>query len=795
MTDQNHAQRIIENPRRMYVVISQAIQKLDAGEWRKAVRVITEKEKNYPPAHAKHTIERFYDILILRDRETIVYTMGELSRIEESVKQKVAVPSKAVTLEKICDVERIVLDSILFKSISQENLCSLHDLLLLMNLRADKMEDINTKFNAIKASVEGTPKKLRGEVLGLLYRIATYPFEDEDAGNKNQLLMVSAQNLQKKCSTMGQNLSLWVENALGKHQSIAALNEFFKNDFGYFSDDLALLGLPLPKVQERLLAYVEALTGRKIKIEQTNSHALSCSFDGDAFFLPPVVSVGKKEEDNFKVYKVLASYLAGAFLFGTYTPDPSKTEAITAKRFGETRSLSAFFSSFGNPEFARKVFGLLEFSRLDYFLAEKFPGLKDDLLDFNAIMAYQDKQSEISTPAIRTIRSSVFSICSGAPKKDNLEDILSAEINALRAKDSSVEKTLESTERVYRALEKKHDLSVEQRGEEIMTFAIKEINEERKNGASHRVQAPENSHPLGKTFRYDEWDHKKGEYKKGFVQVVQREYPNVIDNTYVHDVLQGDHATMQRLRGVFESLRPEEAKKVTYQLSGDIDYDLLVKAKAEQEAGITPSEKIYTREYKNTRSVTSLVLVESSGSLRKFLDIRKPDMKVIDVIKRAKICFSEALDAIGDPYALAAFSGETEKNVEFYMIKDFEQPYNAGVKRVVGSISPLKQNRDAAGIRHATMLLARQPEKTRLLFYLMEGLPKDVGYEGAYAIADMQKAIVECKLKGCLPIIIASGKEINQEVRTLADHCVYREVTDHRAVPELLPNIYRKITM
>ncbi|MEK6886813.1 MAG: hypothetical protein AABW88_03195 [Nanoarchaeota archaeon] len=133
--------------------------------------------------------------------------------------------------------------------------------------------------------------------------------------------------------------------------------------------------------------------------------------------------------------------------------------------------------------------------------------------------------------------------------------------------------------------------------------------------------------------------------------------------------------------------------------------------------------------------------------------------------------------------------------MEFYLIKDFHQPYDINVKKIIGGIKPLKQNRDAAGIRHAVTLLSRQPEKTRLLFYLMEGLPHDFGYDGEYAIADTQKAIIEAKQNGCLPVVIAFGNGINEGIRCLVDHCIYREVSNPRAVPELLPTLYRRIAI
>jgi nitric oxide reductase NorD protein len=151
------------------------------------------------------------------------------------------------------------------------------------------------------------------------------------------------------------------------------------------------------------------------------------------------------------------------------------------------------------------------------------------------------------------------------------------------------------------------------------------------------------------------------------------------------------------------------------------------------------------------------------------------------------------LDSVGDRYALATFSGETEKNVNFHFIKEFDSDYNLMVRNAIGSVKPLQQNRDGAGVRHATRVLSQQPERTKLLFYLMEGVPHDYEYKDEYAIEDTKRSLIEAKQRNCIPIVLAFGQGIDDRVRSLADHTVYREVSNPKSVPEMLPDLYRKI--
>ncbi len=798
--------RIIHNYAPQIIpVIPCVLKKVDKKDWNSVIRIIggkhkiIEKRSDIISPEVENFVDRFMNFLSNKDAETVAYCIGELSRVEQRIISS--------GRRRIANLESIILDSVerRYPILPQNELSKMHDLFLGMDSYGrNRSSQALACFAELAECIGRIPAKFRAQVIDYAGKILNHEFKDEDARRnilekKDKLLVAYARAAEQRIPVLREGFSNWINVAMATNPTISSLKGYLEDKHSYFGSDLELAvgGLPLSQIHGRVLAYVQALTGKPIKVEKSDSSSLSCSFDGETFFLPPVVNVGKNDEDRFRIYKALASYQAGAFMFGTYNLDLSKIDLKTAERFGDDKSALTFFTSFKNPEFARALFELLEFSRLDYRLGRRFPGLREDLSSFNSLMASDKGQLEDLTPAIKNIRGYVFEICSCSPqkRKGDLENILDTEISRLRNEYSSVEKTIEAVARAYKLLEKKYDLSVEQRKDKMIDLDIEIIEREEQRDTSHLVATPEDGLTLGKRFRYREWSDPDNAYKEDFVQVVETDYPDVQDNNYVLQVLQRDHAAIERMRRTFESLSPEEFQRVTRQLTGNINYDLLVRARAEQIAGITPSEKIYTRDYKNQRSVTSLVLAENSGSLRKFLDVRNPDMRIIDVIKHAQIYFSEALEAIGDDYALATFSGETERNVEFYLIKDFHQPYDANVRRVIGGLRPLKQNRDAAGLRHATTLLTRQPEKTRLLFYLMEGLPHDFGYKGSYAIADTRKAIIEAKQRGCLPVVIASGREINQEVRSLADHCIYREVDDPRVVPELLPNIYRRIAI
>ncbi len=755
-------------------------------------------------------IRKLMGVLKEGSEETINYTLNELSDLQNRTSN--------ILRRGPVDLETFVLDSIKsnFDRFNVEDLSSLHTLFLDMyHERESFFPEANKYFNDFVASIGEVPQSLTSESINEAKKIIrkkslnksrkTAHGDDKKepeldlreraiyAQKKNRLVVAYAQAIAQNIGSVGQGLSTWVDTALTRTSSIDDLIEYFEDKHGYFGADVETVagGLPLSQINGRLLAYVQALTGRPIKLDKSPSNSLVCSFSEGTLFLPQIVNSGKDNDDNFSIYKALASYQAGALLFETYLFDTSRVSRDRRKKLSQESVPEEFFASFSNPDFARALFGLVEFSRIDYRLHNKFPGLRKDLDVFRKTSAQNQQNAESEAESmLNDVQGYIFQ----DPQAELAEPII-AQLGNVRKGSPTVAESLEATERIYEFFEGQTDLSLPLRSTPEPIIDLEIILEEKKKVATHLIAEAGQEVATGRKFRYDEWDKDAQKYKEGHVQVVETQYPLNGNNSYVSEVIAKDHAVIQRLRQNFESLAPEELEIVRHQLSGDIDYEEAVKARAEMAAGITPSEKIYTREYKNRRSVVSMVLAENSGSLRKFLDLKNPDLRILDIIKQAQVYFSEALDAIGDRYALATFSGETEKNVEFYLLKDFDHPYDESVKQTIGSLKPMKQNRDGAGIRHAASLLNRQPESTRLLFYLMEGMPHDFGYEGAYAIEDAKKAIIEAKKGGCIPVVLAFGSDLSEGMRSLAEHSIYREVSDSRAVPQLLPQLYRRMAV
>jgi len=294
-------------------------------------------------------------------------------------------------------------------------------------------------------------------------------------------------------------------------------------------------------------------------------------------------------------------------------------------------------------------------------------------------------------------------------------------------------------------------------------------------------------------FKYSEWSHPQQRYLKREVTV--GEVPaQETSRTFIDKFYAEHQATIAKVKEQFQRLKPKDIQVVRGQLSGEIDYEAAVRAMADIKSGIMPSDKVYTRTFKNRRSVAVSLLADISGSSGDF--IAGTNLRPIDMIRRALAYYAIGLESIQDPYGIFLYSGEGKDRVDFYKLKDFSESLTPGVERRISSLRPQSNNRDGAGIRHATHLLLQQPYKTKILLYMTDFKPQDKGYEGAYAFEDTRKAIQEARLRGVYPCVLVTGNNLKEveDNPNLMKGIRHVLVRNPESLPLTVPQVYLKLT-
>lgn len=307
---------------------------------------------------------------------------------------------------------------------------------------------------------------------------------------------------------------------------------------------------------------------------------------------------------------------------------------------------------------------------------------------------------------------------------------------------------------------------------------------------SHEAEKPATSGQ--KIFFYDEWDAGTRDYKPAWCRLIETALEE--ENRQFVDQTLAEHAGLIfLLRRYFQGLRPQGLRTARRQQDGeDLDLDAVTTAMVERAAGQAASDQIYMKRIRQEREVAVALLIDMSGSTNRQLD--GGTRRVMDVEKEGLLLLAEAIHAIGDSFAIYGFSGNSRQDVEFFIIKAFEEPFSPQVQGRIGAMTPRVQNRDGTAIRHATRKLAEQAAHTRLLILLSDGRPLDEDYSGDYAVFDTKMALREAKRLGIHPYCITIDTEAQSYLGKMYDEVSYTIIDHIRTLPEKLPRIYRRLT-
>jgi hypothetical protein len=291
--------------------------------------------------------------------------------------------------------------------------------------------------------------------------------------------------------------------------------------------------------------------------------------------------------------------------------------------------------------------------------------------------------------------------------------------------------------------------------------------------------------------RYPEWDQGIDDYRLNWCRVVERPAEEG-SGDIVGATLSAHGSEVSALRRFFESLRPPGLRRVPGQADGDeLDVDAAVRMCAERAAGADLSDRIYVRRERKERDVAAAFLVDVSGSTSRQLGNGR---RVIDLEKEGLVLLCEALEAVGDQYALYGYSGQGRGQVDFLVIKDFADQLGGKAAHRLGGLAPMRQNRDGAAIRHATAKLLAREARTRLLVLISDGRPLDDGYKDEYSLEDTKAALREARQRRVHPFCITIDREADAYVRRMYGDVQFAVIDHLEALPMRLPRIYQRLT-
>jgi len=298
--------------------------------------------------------------------------------------------------------------------------------------------------------------------------------------------------------------------------------------------------------------------------------------------------------------------------------------------------------------------------------------------------------------------------------------------------------------------------------------------------------------PGAKVYLYDEWDGRIQDYRTRWCRVIEQAASEGTEE-FLERTRSRYGGVVRLIRRYFEGIRPPALRRVRRQADGEeVDIEAAVEALIERRARAGPSDFVYIRRDRRERDVAAVFLVDLSGSTGQ--QIRSGGSRIIDVEKEGLVLLCEALEAIGDQYAVYGYSGQSRHEVQIVVLKDFDERYGPQVWRRIDAVRPLVQNRDGAAIRHALRRLSERDARVKLMMVLSDGRPLDEAYQDEYALEDTKAALREAKALGVHPFCITVDQEARGYLERMYGDVCYLIIDRVESLPERLPRIYKALT-
>ena len=201
--------------------------------------------------------------------------------------------------------------------------------------------------------------------------------------------------------------------------------------------------------------------------------------------------------------------------------------------------------------------------------------------------------------------------------------------------------------------------------------------------------------------------------------------------------------------------------------------------------------RLYVATRAARRELAVALLVDVSASTDGWVSANR---RIVDVEKEALLVVCEALDALGDPYALFAFSGEGAARVEVRRLKTFEERSSALVRRRLAALDSDGYTRLGAALRHVTAALCRTRAASRLLLLLSDGKPNDVDvYEGRYGIEDTRQAVAEARRQGVTVFCLTVDREAPSYARRIFGRQGFAVLHRSDQLPTVVVDVLRQL--
>lgn len=310
---------------------------------------------------------------------------------------------------------------------------------------------------------------------------------------------------------------------------------------------------------------------------------------------------------------------------------------------------------------------------------------------------------------------------------------------------------------------------------------------------STSINQQEGRDPPPVPFHYAEWDYQMQLERPDWCTVLEKRAKSG-EVEIINDIVVKHKPIIGRLKHLIEAMQPQGVQRIRKQEDGDeVDLNAAVRAMIEMRMGEQPDPRIMMRNVRKVRDLSVMLLIDLSESTNDI--VMGSESSILELAREATVLLADALDKIGDPFAIHGFDSNGRHDIEYFRYKDFGAPYNDQAKARLAGMSGQLSTRMGAAMRHAGSILKRQPSNKKLLLVITDGEPADNDVrDPQYLRFDAKKAVEELTRNGISTYCLSLDPKADEYVSRIFGARNYMVVDHVQRLPEKLPMLYMGLT-
>ena len=335
-----------------------------------------------------------------------------------------------------------------------------------------------------------------------------------------------------------------------------------------------------------------------------------------------------------------------------------------------------------------------------------------------------------------------------------------------------------------------NEVEVETAGEDAQEIRVQSAEFFDDDGTSFNER--EGKEPVAPPVHYEEFDHTIQVARPCWATVREtRAKPG--DPVDAQGILDVNRRITDRLRHLMDAMRPQGTQRIRKLEDGDdLDLNAAVLAAIDTRMNRQPDPRVMMRFVRHTRDTAVMVLLDLSESTN---DPAPGEQTILQLTQTACVLLSEAINRVGDSFAIHGFCSDGRQNVFYTRFKGFEQPWGELAKaRLMGAEGRLS-TRMGAAIRHATAHLGRVKATRKLMLVLTDGEPADIDIrDPCYLRHDARHAVDAARRQGIVPFCLTLDPRADAYAQRIFGGRNVQVLDRVERLPERLPQLYANLT-